>query len=92
MLLLMAVYCCPWTCQATLSGLLSAGMFFFISHAKPLEKLSATRPHPSIFCLYFFISLLGQFAVQLGFLIFMYRSVSAAPPPPPPPPPTPVIL
>lgn len=59
--------------QATLSGLLTAGMFYFISAAKPLEELSATRPHPSIFCVYFFASLLGQFAMHLTFLIFMYR-------------------
>jgi hypothetical protein len=61
--------------QATLSGLLTAGMFYFISAAKPLEELSATRPHPSIFCVYFFASLLGQFAMHLTFLIVMYRSV-----------------
>jgi len=48
-------------------------MFFFISNAKPLDQLSSTRPHPSIFNLYFFGSLLGQFAAQLGFLIWMYR-------------------
>lgn len=59
--------------QATLSGVLTAGMFFFISNAKPLEQLSPTRPHPSIFNLYFFGSLLGQFAAQLAFLVFMYR-------------------
>lgn len=61
--------------QATLSGLLTAGMFYFISAAKPLEELSATRPHPSIFCIYFFASLLGQFAMHLTFLIVMYRCV-----------------
>eukprot|EP00879_Flechtneria_rotunda_P011646 GHRR01012166.1.p1 GENE.GHRR01012166.1~~GHRR01012166.1.p1 ORF type:complete len:806 (+),score=277.48 GHRR01012166.1:722-3139(+) len=66
--------------QATLSGLLTAGMFYFISNAKPLGKLSAARPHPSIFCIYFFASLLGQFAVQLGFLIFMYRTALAVMP------------
>jgi cation-transporting ATPase 13A1 len=48
-------------------------MFYFISAAKPLEELSATRPHPSIFCVYFFTSLLGQFAMHLTFLIVMYR-------------------
>jgi hypothetical protein len=48
-------------------------MFFFISNAKPLEQLSPIRPHPSIFNLYFFGSLIGQFAAQLAFLIFMYR-------------------
>lgn len=42
--------------------MLTAALFFFISQAKPQEKLSATRPHPSIFNPYFFLSLLGQFA------------------------------
>lgn len=66
--------------QATLSGVLTAGMFFFISNAKPLAKLSPDRPHPSIFNLYFFGSLLGQFAAQLAFLIWMYRAALAAMP------------
>lgn len=48
--------------QATLNGLLTAGLFFFISQAKPREQLSAVRPHNSIFNPYFFISLLGQAA------------------------------
>jgi hypothetical protein len=61
--------------QATLSGVLTAGMFYFISNAKPLPQLSPVRPHPSIFCAYFFASLLGQFALQLGFLVVMYRWV-----------------
>lgn len=68
-----SVLCCAVLPQATLSGLLTAGMFYFISAAKPLEELSATRPHPSIFCAYFFTSLLGQFAMHLTFLIVMYR-------------------
>uniref|UniRef100_A0A383WJ86 Cation-transporting ATPase n=1 Tax=Tetradesmus obliquus TaxID=3088 RepID=A0A383WJ86_TETOB len=66
--------------QATLSGVLTAGMFYFISNAKPLPQLSPVRPHPSIFCAYFFTSLLGQFAVQLGFLVFMYRMALAVMP------------
>ena len=37
------------------------------------QVLSAERPHPSIFCAYFFLSVLGQFALHLSFLIFMYR-------------------
>ncbi|KIY95745.1 hypothetical protein MNEG_12219 [Monoraphidium neglectum] len=55
-------------------------MFFFISNAKPLEQLSPIRPHPSIFNLYFFGSLIGQFAAQLAFLIFMYRAALGAMP------------
>ncbi len=56
--------------------MLTAGMFFFISSAKPLEKLSADRPHPSIFSFYFFGSLIGQFAAHLAFIAFMYRYVA----------------
>ncbi len=40
--------------QATVMGMLSAALFFVISHAKPLEHLSADRPHTMIFSLYVF--------------------------------------
>ncbi|CAA7406797.1 unnamed protein product [Spirodela intermedia] len=55
--------------QATISGVFTAAFFLFISHARPLETLSASRPHPHIFCSYVFLSLLGQFAMHLLFLI-----------------------
>ncbi|XP_057826971.1 probable manganese-transporting ATPase PDR2 [Cryptomeria japonica] len=55
--------------QATISGIFTAAFFLFISHARPLDKLSAQRPHPNIFCSYVFLSLLGQFAIHLTFLI-----------------------
>ncbi|XP_068658397.1 probable manganese-transporting ATPase PDR2 [Aristolochia californica] len=55
--------------QATISGVFTAAFFLFISHARPLPTLSAARPHPNIFCAYVFLSLLGQFAVHLFFLI-----------------------
>jgi cation-transporting ATPase 13A1 len=66
--------------QATLSGVLTAGMFFFISNAKPLPELSPARPHASIFTAYFFLSLLGQFAAQLAYLVVLYRAAVAAMP------------
>lgn len=50
-------------------GMLSAGQFLFISQARPLEVLSPVRPHPSIFNVYFFGSLLGQFGVHLALLV-----------------------
>lgn len=59
--------------QATMAGLLTAGMFFFISNAQPLDKLSRQRPHPNIFSMYVFTSLLGQFAVHMAFLMYMQR-------------------
>ncbi|KAF6151874.1 hypothetical protein GIB67_010448 [Kingdonia uniflora] len=55
--------------QATISGIFTAAFFLFISHARPLQTLSAERPHPNIFCAYVLLSLLGQFAVHLFFLI-----------------------
>lgn len=55
--------------QATISGVFTAAFFLFISHARPLPTLSAERPHPNIFCLYVFLSLIGQFAIHLFFLI-----------------------
>ncbi|KAH9725639.1 putative manganese-transporting ATPase PDR2 [Citrus sinensis] len=55
--------------QATISGVFTAAFFLFISHARPLPTLSAARPHPNIFCSYVFLSLMGQFAIHLFFLI-----------------------
>ncbi|KAL2896530.1 putative manganese-transporting ATPase PDR2 [Bienertia sinuspersici] len=55
--------------QATISGVFTAAFFLFISHARPLQTLSAERPHPNIFCCYVFLSLLGQFSVHLFYLI-----------------------
>ncbi|CAK9314910.1 unnamed protein product [Citrullus colocynthis] len=55
--------------QATISGVFTAAFFLFISHARPLPTLSAERPHPHVFCSYVLLSLLGQFAIHLCFLI-----------------------
>lgn len=55
--------------QATISGVFTAAFFLFISHASPLPTLSAERPHPNIFCSYVLLSLLGQFAVHIFFLV-----------------------
>ncbi|KAF5445794.1 hypothetical protein F2P56_034817 [Juglans regia] len=59
--------------QATISGVFTAAFFLFISHARPLPTLSATRPHPNVFCSYVFLSLMGQFAMHLFFLIFSVK-------------------
>lgn len=55
--------------QATISGVFTAAFFLFISHARPLQTLSAERPHANIFCWYVFLSLLGQFSLHILFLI-----------------------
>ncbi|XP_043708473.1 probable manganese-transporting ATPase PDR2 isoform X2 [Telopea speciosissima] len=62
--------------QATISGIFTAAFFLFISHARPLTTLSAARPHPNIFCAYVFLSLLGQFAVHILFLISAVNEAS----------------
>ena len=62
-------------------GLLSAVMFFVLSNAKPLEKLSAQRPVPNIFCAYVFLSLLGQFMVHLVYLVVVWNTALASMPP-----------
>ena len=58
--------------QATVQGFLSTGLFFVISNSTPLPFLSAQRPHPTIFSLYVFLSVLGQAAVHLALLVSFY--------------------
>ena len=58
--------------QATVQGFLSTGLFFVISNSTPLPTLSAQRPHPTIFSLYVFLSVLGQAAVHLALLVSFY--------------------
>ena len=62
-------------------GILSAAMFFVLSNSKPLDKLSKQRPHPNIWSVYVFASLLGQFLVHVTFLAWCYSSAKAAMPP-----------
>jgi len=62
--------------QATISGVFTAAFFLFISHARPLQTLSAERPHPNIFCAYVLLSILGQFAMHIFFLITAVNEAS----------------
>ncbi|GJP47781.1 hypothetical protein CLOM_g6950 [Closterium sp. NIES-68] len=55
--------------QATISGVFTAAFFLFLSQAKPLNTLSPERPHPNVFSAYVLISILGQFAIHLTFLM-----------------------
>ncbi|CAI7759985.1 unnamed protein product [Closterium sp. NIES-54] len=55
--------------QATISGVFTAAFFLFLSQAKPLDTLSKERPHPKVFSAYVLISILGQFAIHITFLI-----------------------
>jgi cation-transporting ATPase 13A1 len=58
----------------TALGLLGTVSFMSVSRSKPLEKLSKVRPLNSIFHPALFASLLGQFAIHLGTMVFAVKS------------------
>jgi len=49
--------------------------FLGISRAKPIEKLSKERPQTNIFNIYLIGSVLGQFAIHVGTLIYISQYV-----------------
>ena len=61
--------------QATVSGILLSVCFLSISKGKPLEKLSKERPQAGIFNKYIMGSILGQFAIHIGTLIYITREI-----------------
>eukprot|EP00127_Corallochytrium_limacisporum_P001032 Clim_evm31s34 gene=Clim_evmTU31s34 len=61
--------------QMTILALLMSVSFFMISRGKPLRKLSKLRPPTSIFEPGLFLSLLGQFAVHLGSMMYAKNMV-----------------
>jgi len=59
--------------QYTISGMLMSVCFLSISRARVVEGLSKERPQPNIFNVYIIGSILGQFAVHIGTLIYIAR-------------------
>ena len=55
--------------QMTASGLVTAGLFFFLSQAKPLTRLAPNKPPSSVFAKSIATSIAGQFLVHLASLI-----------------------
>ncbi|CAM9439260.1 unnamed protein product [Laminaria digitata] len=56
--------------QMTAMGMLMTVSFITISRSKPLDKLSCVRPITSIFHPALFISILGQFSLHLGCMVY----------------------
>ncbi len=57
--------------QATISGMLTAMCFLFISRSQPLKKLASKRPLNRIFTPFMLASILGQFAIHLSALMYI---------------------
>ena len=57
--------------QVTITGMLLAGCFLFLSKAQPIQKLAATRPQPNIFNWYVLASVLGQFCLHVAVLYYI---------------------
>merc|ERR1719263_257796 len=66
--------------QATVSGVIIAFLFMFLSASSPCKTLANRRPHSKVFSKYFMVSLVGQAAAQLAFLILCYRQAVALTP------------
>jgi cation-transporting ATPase 13A1 len=52
--------------QMTAAGLLTAGLFFFLSQAKPMPTLAPFAPPASVFSASVLLSILGQFIVHIA--------------------------
>lgn len=63
--------------QMTAAGIATAGLFFFISRAKTLPKLSPEKPPHSVFAPSVITSIIGQFIVHFGSLIAVLQLCAA---------------
>ena len=61
--------------QVTISGMMMSVCFLSISRAKPVEALSKERPQSNILNAYILGSVLSQFAIHCGVLIYLARVV-----------------
>lgn len=59
--------------QGTFMGILMVFCVFNIANSRPLERLSAERPHSNIFNPYILFSVLGQAFVHVGALMLVRR-------------------
>ncbi|KAH9173807.1 endoplasmic reticulum Ca-transporting P-type ATPase [Lactarius sanguifluus] len=57
--------------QVTVTGMLMSVCFLCISRAKPVEKLSRERPLGNIFNFYVLLSVLLQFALHIGSMVYI---------------------
>ncbi|KAI0319700.1 endoplasmic reticulum Ca-transporting P-type ATPase [Amylostereum chailletii] len=57
--------------QVTITGMLMSVCFLCISRAKPVEKLSRERPLSNIFNFYVLLSVLLQFALHIGSMVYI---------------------
>lgn len=55
----------------TVTGMLIAFCFLFITRSEPIERLSAKRPLSKLFTPYLFTSIIGQFLVHFAALIYL---------------------
>lgn len=62
--------------QVTVTGMLLAGCFLFLSKAKPIQKLAAHRPQPNIFNWYVLMSVLLQFLLHVSMLWFVVSTAT----------------
>ncbi|KAF2502811.1 cation-transporting ATPase 4 [Lophium mytilinum] len=61
--------------QVTISGMMMSVCFLSISRARSVEGLSKERPQHNIFNFYIIGSVLGQFAIHIGTLIYISQYV-----------------